>query len=459
MAASRQNSDPFGVLFSDRSAITSGPDSERRQLSINRLRDRLGEYSEGYDSDPSVLRDQLKRDLITRRTNPDGLGVVAQELYSPQDLENFRTLQALQSQAFPVSSPLRVPPPTLNPDGTVQSRRPTPEDALINASSHLSSFNPHDELINGTTVEWRRQLTPEQQAAVDRLPDAINGPVTAQRNINHLDQWLQSGTTSSQMMRDLYGGNSVEQMLQSANINPNATPNLLRDMRTLETGLTQPGRVSADDVAQSIYNLRQLQAGQQQTLDNLRGVIATSTYGPATQVRRGPDTRPPAPVDDAPSGLESLFGSRPSRRARTGGRGDYANAPADMSMSEFLEWERQNDNISNYSLTPEQRYEQRPGTQSSRSNELQVPIESESAPASTPRRRPASSTPSVRIPSGNTPGLSDLLDAGALRSSVTPTATSALALERGRRSAPTGRRRGSQVRVDETPTQLSIPLF
>ena len=292
LAASRQSDDRRSRRFDDRSELRSGPDGERLQLSINRLRDRLGEFSEGYDSDPAVLRDQLKRDLITRRTNPDGLGVVAQELYSTQDLENFRTLQMLQSQAFPVSTPSRVPPPTLNPDGTIQSRRPTPEDALIDASSHLDRFNPHGELINGTTVEWRRQLNPEQQAAVDRLPDVLAGPATARRNINHLDQWLQSGTTSSQMMRDLYGGNSVEQMLQNANINPNATPNLARDMRLLETGLTQPGRVSTDDVAQSIHNLRQLEAGQQQTLDNLRGVIATSTYGPAAQVRRGPDTTP-----------------------------------------------------------------------------------------------------------------------------------------------------------------------
>ena len=454
--------------------IQAMPPEQRSQAAAAALRDRLSQHSTGYDSDPSVLRNQLKPALVTRSTNPTGLGVIAQENYSARDLENFREVQRLQALAFPTDPPLRTPPPTLNADGTIASRRPAPDGAIDDANSHIGAFTPYPDLIDGTTVEWRRQLTPDQQRAAERIPGVAAAPAQIRRDITRLDDWLGDSTPSSRIARDIYGADSVQSLLNSQQIDTNATPNLARDLRTLERSISQPGsQASNREVAQAIYNLQQLEPQQQQILESLLDVVAPTAYGPATQVRRGPDTRPPRVESDGDLGIFSRATRRSARRS--GARGgleslqerDYSRAPADMSMSEFLEWERQNDNISNYSLTPEQRYDQRPGAQSSRSAELQaafdapplVSIEPQTTPTSSPRRPSVSRTPSVRIPSGSTPDLSDLLDAGVLRASVTPAATSALALERGRRSAPTGRRRGSQIAVDETPTQFELPLF
>lgn len=475
------------------------PPEQRRDAVATALRDRLSAHSQGYDSDPSVLRNEAKRALVSRSTNPTGLGVIAQENFSADDIENFRELQRLQQLAFPVEAPLRTPPPTLNPDGSVASRRPAPDSVVQDANTHINAYNPYPDLIDGTTVEWRRQLSPDQQRAADQIPGVAAAPAQIRRDITRLDDWLGGSTPSSRIARDIYGADSVQSLLNSQQIDTNVTPNLARDLRTLERSISQPGsQISNREVAQAIYNLQQLEPQQQQILQSLQNVVAPAAYGPATQVRRGPDTRPPRVETDDRSDLfsRSSRGGRGGRRS--GARGgleslqerDYSRAPADMSISEFLEWERQNDNISNYSLTPEQRYEQRTGAQSAQSNNLQAAFDatplasfvSDSAPSPAPAQPSTSRTTAVRVPAGTTPDLGDLLDAGVL-SSTAPSATSSIALERGRRSEPTERRRGSrapapgpnwnrrspsqrqargrssEVVVDGTPTQFELPLF
>lgn len=425
------------------------PPEQRSQEAANILRDRLSSFATGYESDPSVLRNHLKQGMVSRTSNPTGLGVIAQENFSTQDLENFRTLQALQSGSFSVGAPMRTPPPTLNPDGTVASRRPAPPDAMDGSGVHLSHFNPYG-FLDGQTVEWRRQLTPDQRAAANQIPAVAAAPDQIRNRITQLDDWLGGSTSSSQIVRDIYGVDSVQSLLNSERIDVNATPNLQRDLNILERGVTQPGALPRNRVAQAIYNLQRLEPQQAQLLQSLQDTVAPASYGPAAQVRRGPDTTLPTPeVDVLDLSQRRRAVRRPQRSSTLEGfmSRDTSTAPADMSMSEFLEWERQTDNVSSYALSPEERYAQSRSGRSSQDSLLQRAFDApplyptyHDDPA--PSVSAAQSVPSsARIPSGNTPGLSDLMDSDLLTSGTAGSLSNSLALERPRR--PLERRRGS----------------
>ncbi|QNI53358.1 hypothetical protein SynBIOSE41_00826 [Synechococcus sp. BIOS-E4-1] len=143
----------------------------RRAQMIDALRaSQSGISATGYDHDPSVVRDRLKRAAVTR-TADDDLNVVLQENYLPEDVAALRAWQESQALNWPISNPPRTPPPTLNADGTFQSRRVGPENAVPDSVAMLSSLPGRDPIRPNTPLINRRALTPTQEAAAETLAE------------------------------------------------------------------------------------------------------------------------------------------------------------------------------------------------------------------------------------------------------------------------------------------------
>lgn len=297
--------------------IDSSSMEGRRLQMIDAVRaSQSGVSAVGYDHDPSVIRDRLKRAAVMQQTNPEpgALGVIRQEFYGPEDVQALRNWQEAQARNWPVDSPMRTPPPMLNPDGSVASRRPTPAEAIDGSNSHLTGLGGRDQIIPGTTVLNRGRLSPEQEQAVERLVQLRRTPTLVDDNLRRLDGWFNEGA-SAQIFRRLVEADGVDDLTAGVQARPMTGDRLQRDLEVINTANTQPGNVPRRVFAQAVADLRAFQAGGygglNEEINRLQGLVDQANLGPAAPHREFnvPSAQPPQP-----SAEEQLFAPRPPRR-------------------------------------------------------------------------------------------------------------------------------------------------
>lgn len=263
-------------------SVRTGNDLIRREQLNRDAREQARRTSRPNSQSAIHIREQAKNRMLSARQNPEGVGRVIQEHYSPEDVADLRRLQEAMAQATPSE---------LASDGLPVDRfnripqRPVAPGIWRNSLNDTISVGDRDRILN------RRQLTPEQgEANFDvRLAQGASARIS-----NALDSFA-VGHPEARL---------IDHNLGQGVVRPNPQMPGRRALEIVEREVQMPDRENFTDLQQAVANLRQIRDRGYQSLERSirenEALLQSANRAPAAQVRELTDRRLQRPNNPPP---------------------------------------------------------------------------------------------------------------------------------------------------------------